>query len=79
MAKAAATRFGSDYGLATTGVAGPEPSEGKPVGEIHLAVFCRLDGSERVRSPQFPPLERNWVRERAAFAALSLLWSVLKA
>jgi nicotinamide-nucleotide amidase len=77
LAKAAATRFGSDYGLATTGVAGPEPAEGKPVGEIHLAVFDRSSGSERVRSLQFPPLERNWVRERAAFAALSLLWSVL--
>jgi len=78
MAKVAATRFSSDYGLATTGVAGPESSEGKPVGELHVAVFCRLDGTERVRSAQLPPLERNWVRERAAFAALSLLWTTLK-
>lgn len=78
MAKVAATRFSSDYGLATTGVAGPESSEGKPVGELHLAVFCRLDGTERVKSAQLPPLERNWVRERAAFAALSLLWTTLK-
>ena len=77
MAKAVATRFSSDYGLATTGVAGPDGSEEKPVGELHVAVFCRADGTERVRSAQLPPLERNWVRERAAFAALSLLWSVL--
>ncbi len=79
MAELAATRFRSDYGLATTGVAGPEGAEGKPVGEIHLAVFRRVDGAETVKSLQFPPLERNWVRERAAFAALSLLWSVLSA
>ncbi len=77
MAKAAATQFSSDYGLATTGVAGPDGSEGKPVGELHVAVFCRTDGTERVKSAQLPPLERNWVRERAAFTALSLLWSVL--
>lgn len=77
MAEAAATQFSSDYGLATTGVAGPDSSEGKPVGEIHLAVFARAGGAAEVRSLQFPPLERNWVRERAAFAALSLLWTVL--
>lgn len=79
MARAAAARFSSDYGLATTGVAGPEGSEGKPVGTLHVAVFCRADGAERVRNLRFPPLERNWVRERAAFAALSLFWSVLNA
>jgi len=77
MAKAAATQFSSDYGLATTGVAGPEGSEEKSVGELHVAVYCRADGTERVKSAQLPPLERNWVRERAAFTALSLLWSVL--
>ncbi len=79
MAEAATTRFSSDYGLATTGVAGPDSSEAKPVGELHLAVFRRSDGCSRVRSLQLPPLERNWVRERAAFAALSLLWAVLNA
>lgn len=38
MAVAAARLFGSDWGLATTGVAGPDPSEGKPVGTVHVAV-----------------------------------------
>ena len=79
MAEAAATQFSSDYGLATTGVAGPDSSEEKPVGELHLAVFRRSDGESKVRSLQLPPLERNWVRERAAFAALSLLWTMLNA
>lgn len=79
MAKAATTHFSSEYGLATTGVAGPETSEEKPVGELHLAVFRRSDGSSKHRSMQLPPLERNWVRERAAFAALSLLWAFLDA
>ena len=28
----------ADYGLATTGVAGPDPAEGKPVGRVFVAV-----------------------------------------
>lgn len=38
MANAARRRFGSTYGLATTGVAGPEVSEGKAVGTVHIAI-----------------------------------------
>lgn len=38
MANAARRRFGSTYGLSTTGVAGPEPSEGKPAGTVHVAI-----------------------------------------
>jgi nicotinamide-nucleotide amidase len=38
MANATRRRFGSTYGLATTGVAGPDPSEGKPAGTVHIAI-----------------------------------------
>lgn len=38
MANAARRRFGSTYGLSTTGVAGPDPSEGKPAGTVHIAI-----------------------------------------
>lgn len=38
MANAVRRRFGSTYGLATTGVAGPDPSEGKPAGTVHIAI-----------------------------------------
>lgn len=56
MANAARRRFGSTYGLATTGVAGPDPSEGKPVGTVHVAIAgpagttsyeFRLDGDRQ--------------------------------
>ncbi|MGK5530195.1 CinA family protein [Streptomyces sp. URMC 129] len=30
--------LGADWGAATTGVAGPEPQDGKPVGTVHIAV-----------------------------------------
>jgi nicotinamide-nucleotide amidase len=30
--------LGADWGVATTGVAGPEPQNGQPVGTVHIAV-----------------------------------------
>jgi len=38
MADGIRRRLGSTWGLATTGVAGPGPSEGKPAGTVHVAV-----------------------------------------
>lgn len=38
MALGVRERTGSTYGLATTGVAGPDPSEGKAVGTVFVAV-----------------------------------------
>jgi nicotinamide-nucleotide amidase len=60
MATGVARLCGATYGLAVTGVAGPEPQDGKPVGTVHAAVSgpggqiwsreLRLEGSrERIR------------------------------
>ncbi|MEV7396778.1 CinA family protein [Aeromicrobium sp. NPDC092404] len=38
MAVGVRERLGATYGLATTGVAGPGPSEGKPAGTVHIAI-----------------------------------------
>jgi nicotinamide-nucleotide amidase len=37
LAQGARQRCGSDWGLATTGVAGPDPQDGKPVGLVFVA------------------------------------------
>jgi nicotinamide-nucleotide amidase len=37
LAQGVRQRCGSDWGLATTGVAGPEPQDGKPVGMVFVA------------------------------------------
>lgn len=37
MAAGVRSRWGADVGLATTGVAGPEPQDGHPVGEVFIA------------------------------------------
>lgn len=38
LAEGARDRCGADWGIATTGVAGPEPQDGKPVGMVFVAV-----------------------------------------
>lgn len=38
MAADARRVFGSTWAVSTTGVAGPDPSEGKPVGTVHCAI-----------------------------------------
>lgn len=38
MAVRARELLGTDWGVSTTGVAGPDPSEGKPVGTVHVGV-----------------------------------------
>jgi len=46
MAEGVRQRLGADVGLATTGVAGPDPQDGHPPGEVWIAVAT----SARVRS-----------------------------
>jgi nicotinamide-nucleotide amidase len=38
LADGARARCGADWGVATTGVAGPDPQDGKPVGLVYIAV-----------------------------------------
>jgi nicotinamide-nucleotide amidase len=38
MARGVRARLGADVGLATTGVAGPDPQDERPVGTVHVAV-----------------------------------------
>ncbi|MBM2617700.1 CinA family protein [Actinoplanes sp. LDG1-06] len=38
LAEGARARCGADWGVATTGVAGPDPQDGKPVGLVYVAV-----------------------------------------
>jgi nicotinamide-nucleotide amidase len=67
--------LGATYGIATTGVAGPGPADGKPAGTVFIAVSgptgaagmgLRLHG------------DRQRVREQAVRHALSLLVNVLR-
>jgi len=70
MAEGVRSRFGSDFGVATTGISGPTGgTETKPVGLVHVAI-CWPGGS---RSEGFVfPLDRE--RHRVLTVQLALDW-----
>ena len=71
MAEGARARFGSDWALGITGVAGPtEGSAEKPVGLVYIAVASAADTA--VRRHHFSG-DRATIRRRAALAALNHL------
>jgi len=76
MAEGARRLFGADLALAITGVAGPEPEEGKPVGEIYIALAAP-QGLWVRRIMGGPDREGN--QALAAEAALELLETMLAA
>jgi nicotinamide-nucleotide amidase len=73
---AAGTRavLDADYGLATTGVAGPDPSEGKPVGRVFVAVAG--PGTSRVQVLDLRG-DRALIRAQSVLAVLRLLAEML--
>ncbi|HWA73859.1 MAG TPA: competence/damage-inducible protein A [Polyangiaceae bacterium] len=71
MAEGARERFGVDIALAITGIAGPDGgTPEKPVGLVHYAVATRT--ATEARNSVFPG-DREFIRLRAAYAALSLV------
>ena len=76
MARGARSRLGATWGLATTGVAGPDEQEGRPVGTVWVAVagpgvdearLLALDG------------DRTAIRAASCDAVLALLETLLGA
>ncbi|MHA6763201.1 CinA family protein [Streptacidiphilus sp. PAMC 29251] len=74
MAEGVRRLMGADYGVATTGVAGPEPQDGQSVGTVYVAVAGPggLFGSSLRLSPG-----RATIRRRTVEAALDLLSEAL--
>jgi PncC family amidohydrolase len=71
MAHAVRHRLGADVGVAITGVAGPDPQDGHPVGEVHIAVVIHEE-EPRVMSYTMAQA-REQVKRRAVSQALNLL------
>lgn len=70
LATGARDRLGSDWGVATTGVAGPDEQEGQAVGTVHVAVAGPT--GTHVRSLRLPG-DRDRVRLLTVTSALDLL------
>jgi nicotinamide-nucleotide amidase len=70
LARGVRERCAADWGLATTGVAGPDPQDGKPVGEVYVA----LAGDDDVEVlPMTLAGGRAAIRAAAVVAVLGLL------
>lgn len=74
MAQGAKEACGADIGVATTGVAGPEPHEGKDVGTVVVAVVAPT--RSLVREYRFDGT-RAQIREASSHAAVRLLTEAL--
>jgi PncC family amidohydrolase len=64
------------WGIATTGVAGPDIQDGKPVGMVYIGI-ASPDGSAVGSGPFHFPGMRQRVREATVLEALSLLRATL--
>lgn len=77
MAAGTAARCGATWGLATTGVAGPDPQDGVAVGTVYVAV---VGAGEVVRRLALDPtLDRAAIRAATVTAVLSELAVLLGA
>jgi nicotinamide-nucleotide amidase len=75
MAEGVRRLMAADYGVATTGVAGPDPQDGHPVGTVHLAVA----GPGGVSSTSLLLSQgRATIRRRTVEAAFGLLDQALR-
>jgi nicotinamide-nucleotide amidase len=72
----AAARFGADFGIGITGIAGPGGgTEDKPVGTVCFSI-CSRDGACLTRRTRLPG-SRSDIRERSTTVAMHLLRRVL--
>jgi len=76
MAAGVRALMAATYGLATTGVAGPAPADGKPVGMVYVAVVG--PGSSRVKALALSG-DRAHIRAQSVIAVLMLLAEELDA
>lgn len=70
MAAGVRSLMGATYGLATTGVAGPDPADGKPVGTVFVAVVGPASSRATVLTLSG---DRALIRQQSVLAVLALL------
>jgi nicotinamide-nucleotide amidase len=75
MAEGACRRMTASAGAATTGVAGPDPADGQPVGTVHIAACVRDHTSARALSLSG---DRSQIRSATVAESLRLLVTVLR-
>jgi nicotinamide-nucleotide amidase len=75
MAAGVRSRLGATFGMATTGVAGPDPADGQPVGTVHIAATGQLSDVRRSLSLAG---DRRSIRDQTVAETLRLLQGILE-
>ena len=75
MANGVRQRLGATFGVATTGVAGPDPADGQPVGTVHIAVSAQDDTVVRTLALDG---DRDLIRSLTVERSLALLLGRLR-
>jgi nicotinamide-nucleotide amidase len=75
MANGVRQRLGATFGVATTGVAGPDPADGQPVGTVHIAVSAEDDTVVRTLALDG---DRDLIRRLTVERSLALLLGRLR-
>ena len=86
MAEGVRARLGATFGVATTGVAGPDPAEGKPVGTVYIAATREDTGPGARQTGRRDHLirrldlagSRNDIRGQTVTDALALLLVMMR-
>jgi len=74
MAAGVRDRLGATWGLATTGVAGPDAVDGLPPGTVHIATAAGVPATRALALAG----DRNDIRRDTVGEALKLLWRQLR-
>ena len=77
MAVGVAERCSADWGLAVTGVAGPKPQDGHPVGQVFVGIARRQPHWSQVRELRLSG-DRAAIRWQTAATALALLTDAVR-
>lgn len=75
MAEHMLERGGTDLAVSLTGVAGPDPSEGKPVGLVYIGIARKGQPARSIETRHSG--SRELIKLKAAKAALHQIWRIL--
>ncbi|MDD6479343.1 MAG: nicotinamide-nucleotide amidohydrolase family protein [Oscillospiraceae bacterium] len=76
MAEKVRLKADADIGVSVTGVAGPLPSENKPVGLVYIALSSKI--SQTVKELRIEPLGRDYIRQSACLELLNMICNFIQ-
>lgn len=76
MAKLSAKKLSADIGVGFTGVAGPDPLEGNPVGTVFIGAYNGKNNEEVVKEFHFTG-SRQAIREKSVLCGFALVQEII--